>query len=523
MRTLSTAWQRRLNVLGMVKQILVTIDLGRSDPGDDQYHLARQAQAYRFCTGNVANVSSAVDGRDYQFLPFVAEWPTVTRTLRPEERKCEITDVPVSLLGSSGFAEVLRDSGAAAGMTARLDLWAPGIDLEDVLPLAGGRITQARWDRITSGVALTITDGDPMRDTPYPPGPITREDFPDAPAHVVDVESRQTVFGVFTQPLRCVQIDRERKRFYVCDPPLVMVWTVQKGGEEIGTGWHLETNTAATGWEYSELVFDAPIDDIATGLSDEITCAYGVGISYADPISYLLDVAGVVPNDRAAFLLGTYFSNPELALPVAIDTTGNALDIVRSRLIPQTPFVFTLHRQRAELITLFDIYNRPVSRGTVGIGDGLIFRMAQQSEETQPENVHNALDLRCGDAVQVVRDAGHGDDAITGLLTRSTAANGRRYLKLDMPDLWIQLDLMGQPFACPAGRLLADGIARLVAMPHRPHQYQATWLHGMAYELGDRMALADTDQGLDDAPVRVTGLSYQSTGPVVTFQTEDET
>ena len=520
---LPTIWQQLLSARSVPKYLLLTLDLAGRDPSPSgAAHLALQPGALRYATNLGAYVLSA-SGRTVPFLPYLTTWPAIAQTLAIQDRTAEMAEPSFEILASSGLAATLRDRGGALGLTARVDLWCRRTTLEQSIPLLAGVVTDAKVDRRTSGVTLTIADGDPNRAIPWPPGPITLADFPEAPDSVIDVESRTTVSGGDPDNLQwinCIQIDREGRRFYVCDPAGTSGPTiVEKDGEAIETGWHVEVRETSgpSLFEYREIVFDSPVSDLANGINPWIR-AYGViGITNVDPISFYAQVAGLPLSPQAQASLADYFADPRMRLQIVNDQSGNALDIIRTRLVPQTPFAWTQHLGQADLIDL----RTPASGYKMGIGNGLLFRTTVQAAQTPSESVFNAFELLCGEAgsqYRIRRDKNYASAAIASLLTRSEQANGgRRFLQVPLPDVTVQMDENLSPIGCVAGEALADMYARLHAVSHVSHTYQATWLDGLQAELGDYVLLTDSDEDYDDQPTVIVGRAITATGPQLTF------
>jgi len=244
-----------------------------------------------------------------------------------------------------------------------------------------------------------------------------------------------------------------------------------------------------------------------------------IGITNVDPISFYAQVAGLPLSPQAQASLADYFADPRMRLQIVNDQSGNALDIIRTRLVPQTPFAWTQHLGQGDLIDL----RTPASGYKMGIGNGLLFRTTVQAAQTPSESVFNAFELLCGQAdgqYRIRRDKNYASAAIASLLIRSEQANGgRRFLQVPLPDVTVQMDENLSPIGCAAGEALADMYARLHAVSHVSHTYQATWLDGLQAELGDYVLLTDSDEDYDDQPTVIVGRAITATGPQLTFAT----
>jgi len=508
-----------------------------SDPYNSRSHLALQPGSFSFGSDYFATKDTRT-GREKPFWPWLQSWPTVTKEFAPQERRASISETTVQVLADSRITARLIDRGGGQKMTARIDLvpldanGRPMVTLEHVYPLMGGKVSAVQYDRRTGGCSLTITDGDPDVVQVYPPGPITRQDFPDAPPWVVDVNYRRVIVGPFPERLICVQIDRERKVFYLCDPPATLPPTrFQKGGVELPSGLRHEIRQGPN-FRYSAIVSDVAADELLPGVTAEVSCSGGVGINDKNVFELLLsEQQGLQLSANAKMLLSTF--NRDFGMGVTFDGQSDVLSLIRNRIQGQTPFCFTLARNQVDLLRLNGV--TPTRR--LGVGTGLLFRLDKQDPETSVNSVFNAIEVRAGrdqfasssttgaaPLIRIYRDSTHGTAAIRHLCRKSEQLFGRRFLAIDANDLGVIVNSAGQVIGCPSGEILADLVVKLSAMPHRRHGYQmAYWYAGLGLNWNDRVSLTDPDEKLDDEPTRVVKLSYTATGVEAVFQTEDQT
>lgn len=522
---LPSGWRERLAVTAPNPTILCTVNVHGLDPSDDRHHLAAQGGSYRFGT-DALHVVHTASSRTLPFWPLIREWPTVVLAFKPEERRAEIAETTVEIIDGMDCTRAFLAGGGTLAATARLDIALPGLDLARTKPLSAGRVTKVQASARTGALSFTILDGDPEWPVQYPDGPLTRLDFPDAPDVVVDIESRTTIMGPFPERVPCRQIDRDRRRFYLCDPPATIAPNrVYKGGELLQGGYIIQTSSSPTGMQYTEIVFDQAIDEIALGITDEISASGGMGITAVNAITFLLDKAGVTVAPHARQMLTAM--DHDFPLSVLVNAQGACLDIVRNRLIPQTPFAFFMHRNRVELLRLGD----QTGQWRLSNGGGLLFSLAEETD-TSFDSIANAIEVLCGrDAfgsqagpvplVRIYRDATRGSARIRELLTRSEALYRRRHMVVEANDLAVDLNADGTVIGSVSGAVLADLLARLHALVHRRFTYVARWDIGLALALNDRVLLTDAEQGIADVPTRVVQLRYAATGPEVTLQTED--
>lgn len=519
------------------KMALVTVNVQGHDPTDSRHHLALEPGSFTFCSHRDVHVTDSRTMHTIPFWPWLQSWPTVSYRFAPQDRRAEIANTQIQVLAGAKLTEALRDAGGGQKATVRVDLWSPGprrsaaITLENVIPLMAGRVTGiSDGTRRTGPVTLTVTDGDPDNQVQFPNEVITHVDFPDAPTIVVDGEHVRTIIGPFPNRIFCPQIDRARRRFLIAGHLLVSSPTaVQKGGIDVPpSSWRILTDSRATSRApYALIEFNAPIDEISLGITDTVTCSGGVGRTDTNVVAFLANIASLRLTSRAKALLPQF--DRDFPLGLEFSSPANVLDLLRSRIFPQTGYAVSFRRNELDIIPLLG--NAAETR--LGVGTGLLFRIGDQDAETPLDSVFNAFEIRCGrdsgatsagpvPLMRIRRDADQGPPAIQALLRRSQAAPwGRRFLSVDANDLAVQLDSNFNAVACPGGERLADLLAQLHAFAHQTYTYLATWPVGMALDLNDRVLLTDEDEGLDDAPTRVVQMQYTANGPQVTLQSED--
>lgn len=517
---LPAGWQTALSKRSRKVQLL-TLNLYGADPHGPP-HLALVPGSFCFATDFDVHISS--DYGTLPFLPLMAEWAPVSRKLVPQERRAETSTARPKVMYYEPFVEALSKRGSVHGVTARIDLWTDGIPIEHVFPRIAGRVTGVDpGPTAKSPMTLSVADGEPDRVVSYPGGTITREDFPDAPKTVVDVTARQTIVGFGPDFLRCIPIDNEGRRFYVADPPYTQQPRVERGGVQIFSGVRLETATTPTGWRYTQIVFDEPVGQYIEGESAEVTVSGGVGVTESGAIDFLLNQAGVLPSPGTRAALDQIRASMDLTGLMSA-TDASVLQLVRKRFVPQTPYAFTLHRDRAELI---DLRADRVARISLGVGTGLMFRMPEQGRPADTDSIYNVFEVQCGrndlsglPMCRIIRDRYNGTPSQRARCGRSEDQHGRRELEIPAHDLAVQTAPSGAVLGSIAGEALA-GLAVELHTPAWQHQrYLADWVCGLALELGMQVDLTDAENGFDETASTVVQIDDTPTGPVVALQTE---
>lgn len=536
---LPPGWRVRL-AAGLSPVVLVTINpygplptrsnRSMADPWTASPHLALQPGSICLATHRNVEVTDTASGRRVPFWPYL-KWPTVERRMAPHERRAEIAEVALEILPDAALGPILRDGGGGQAAVARVDLWLPGIGLENVYPLLGGPVTgSVNQPRREGPVRLGVTDGDPDLEVRYPPGPLTRADFPDAPDWVWNQEFRQTLLGAGIERMYLIPIDREGRRFYLCDPPMLLPPTrIEKGKkfDEPGAqiyGASVFEGVTPTGWRYTGVELEEPLREVAS-LDQNLYASGGFGLAAENPVDFLLKQAGILLTPRARQLLPAL--TRDFPLSVWLDDQEEGVQTTVHNLLAQTAYVGTWQRGRFDLIPL----QRHAPEISVALGRELLFRLAQQEPETSITRVWNAFEVRVGRSgasgealYTVFRDSSHGPARMQALCRRSEQLYGRRFTAIEAPDLEIEWHegTFADPKGSPAAERYADSLVRMHAMVHTPHAYKADWLTALSVDLGWRAKLTDTRESLSDTKTRVVGLRYQPDGPEVTLQTRDE-
>lgn len=519
---LPLTWQRRLKLREPEIIALVMVNPHGIDPTVPVRDFALSPGTIRLATEPASVTAGSMT---LPFAPWVTEWPRFEERYAPQDRRHEIAETTVKVMSGAGLAGTLMDAGGGQSATAQIALWSPRMSIDRALLMMAGPVRGVpSISERDGGVEFAVTDGDPDRVVEFPAGPITLAEFPGAPAHVAGVRERQWIFGGYPYQVGCPQIDADRLLYYVHDGE------AQRGPDRVwNNGVELElrpavvtVETAASGLPVTALRFDAP-PLTPDGLLPSVSCAGGVGVEERHPGLFLLEtVGGFKVSARARQAL----AQSPIAFDLLLNARGDVRRIVADQIIPQTDLVLFM---RHGAVDALPTAAAPAGM-RLGIGHGLIYRLEQQAAETPLSSVHNAFEINCGrnagarsgSLLTIRRDADHGSEQVRALLARSQRAFGRRAITWPALDLAIMRDSLGVAVACPSGELLGDALARAHAFPWRPHIYRASWLEGLAVELGQRVYLTDADEGLDDAPMTITGRTVRPTGVDLTFAAQSE-
>lgn len=485
---------------------------------DPRRHLARDAMA--LCVAS----DRGVEASGIPFWPLLGGWIQAEQRLSFAERRAEIGQAEALVVGEAPTRDLFERYGRR--LYYRLDLWSDGVPLEESYPLMAGPVADISQNTSVGGVRLSLADGDILRNVRYPSDTISLANFPDAPNDVVDVDVATHVIGPFPERLPCIPISADYSRFFVCRPFTDRTPTRVYAGGTLIAGWHVRRGVAVQDrWDYQELVLDEPVQNY--GSLGGVYCSGGVGDTSDNAIALLLAAAGVSVDRRTQSIIRSL--SADFPMSVLVNAQADAMEIVRQRLVPQTPYALTLHRGQVVMV--------PLEPGRfvqdVEVGGDLIGRTVTEATQTPLSGVFNAIEIRCSrdyygvansgsqPLMRVVRDAHHGPLGIRRLLASSEGRYGRRALVVDAADLAVYTDATGLPVRCPGAERLADLLATLHAFSHRQCEYISTWSWGVRAELGMAACVTDPIEGYVRTPVRVVGIRYTAAAPIVTLETID--
>ncbi|MEM4359334.1 MAG: hypothetical protein QXT45_02270 [Candidatus Bilamarchaeaceae archaeon] len=358
----------------------------------------------------------------------------------------------------------------------------------------------------------------------FPSSLFSRADFPDAPSDIVGVYSRQVIIGEFNFPIAVRQIDRQGQVFYVCDPPLRSApRAVMVGGSFLPPDQYrfIALRTARSGIEFTALVLSKPVSEFSSGLIPVVSVVGGVGMRHDDAISIIVQHQGLRVGSSLKYAISRLSS--DFPMSVLLNKRDNGMEILLSRLFPQTVFVPMIRNGALEVIDP-DPLSDPVL--SLRRGYGLIGRT--KFEQQGFREVVNSVQVNCGmthyggqalrrPLVQVVRGPTSGPRHITSIASKSASTYGYRFVEIDGGDLAVQFSPGGAPLRSVSGEMLAERIILLSSFEGYIYEYAVTWDLINYLELGDIVYLTDPDIGLFNKKFMVVRKVY-SNDPSIAFQ-----
>jgi hypothetical protein len=322
-------------------------------------------------------------------------------------------------------------------------------------------------------------------------------------------------------------VTTEGQRFYLCEPPVTIAPTEYLlGGITVEKDLFPSVVTrelpASPRSFYSELVFPRPIDPLAG--AERIYASGGRGLSPTSVLRVLIEgVAGLKIADSAQATLSMLDRSIDFA--VFLDASGDAMDLVTDRLLPQTNV--TAYSKMGE-IDLID-FVAPGSDRLLRIGRGILYRLRNQRDKLSSlGDVYNIIEVSYRATSSRTARApakfllDHRYPGPLGRLSaRSQKTYGPRILQVAAEDL-PSADTVGDEGGHPVPVVgLAEGVLLSTAMQHRSETYQMTWAEGAMISRNTRRIIDDPEAGLPSVGCRAVDIEIHSFGPQVTFQTED--
>lgn len=517
MRHLSQTWQRALGKADARVVLLVTLNVLGRDPADDANHLALQPGSLCCATHGDTFVSDSSRNMVVPFWPYLTGWPEVEWRMMRRDRRAEISETQINLGSAADFGAMLDAVGGGILLTGRVDAWTDGVELSDVIPLVAGPCTVDTRERDGGPVKVTLRDGDPEKSPAWPIEPISINEFPDAPSRTFG-KGINAIIGPAPDEVVCLPIDSlpgstHREYLYgmnlTAGPQFVLV----NGAVE--SRWTAEDMVTPGGLRVTKVVFAEALPDDA-----DVTASGGVGIVSADPITFLCRWAGVEMDDVTKALLAYENARPDRAFDMSVlgNVQAPVVELLRQRLIPQTPFAMTFERGRLRLLPL----DSSTTEIPLSIGSGLSFRLRQQPT-TEDVTIYNSFMVECGRKgdsflMTVKRDAHNGPAAVREACAVSQQKHGLRPFTetIKAYDVNVESDGDGNPVRCPSGERLADHYALTFASEPRRIGYQVPWLYGLALERNDRVTV--TDDELTDQPGYIEQVKLAATGPQIVVE-----
>ena len=463
------------------------------------------------------NVADTHD-REYAFWPTIVNLPDISFQIDPLRSEVSPTQLTVQFSANAQFPHSLIEPGGTLTATMRIDLWIPGMKLEDIIRYFWGQVTASSFDRITQGISLTAQDGDPFREIKYPPGDIKLDidEFTDIPLNVAGRFNRTIYLGPTNFPTLCPQVSDDT--FYVADQEIAPhsiendnPFSVQVNGENVAS------DDQAQGWEVE---YRTPVSHILSAL--EVPGQMSL-IKFKNALNLELPFItcsgfddGFLSKDNPILILlrdyGKYHLSPEslqilktlnFDLSVLNNVSDSILNIVKNRLLPQTPYMMGFRNGFLELFHLGGIQTSI----ELGLGYGLYDKLEETIGETDANQVYNAIKIGYHRNIHsqneldltlhaYLLDSQRATGSLKDLLLASEKRYDRRYLDLDFPDMTSNgIDV---PHMIP---IIGELILRLSAFQHQVYTYRAPWFPGIMLDVNHIIYLNDALRNIIHQPV----------------------
>ncbi len=344
---------------------------------------------------------------------------------------------------------------------------------------------------------------------------------------------RAIVLGEVTYPVMCPQVD-QGTLFYICDNTITPNLTTDRFAVQIN-GDNVDANDSRFGWQVVTQEIPSPITSSSQVNSTAslilfnnplnlelpfVTCSgfHGLSATKSPVLTLLEDYGRYAISDGAK----RKFRTQDFSLSVYSNAIDTVLAIVKDRLIPQTPFIFTFRQGRVELFEL-----RGNETGLeLGVGYGLYGRDSTADGRTSADTVWNALDTGYHRNVftngivnttqrSYLLDKNTATGDLKRLLEESESNYGRRYLKMDAPDV-----VVADGEVPPILRTISADFLRLAAQQHRVFTYTAPHYPLLCVPENSIFRVSDPDTGLDRVKVRMVKRQISPLQLKVTLQEE---
>lgn len=517
---LRRSWINKLKATDPDIRLLVTIGIGRRSEIRLNTHPGTWGRVIRASTHESTNVLDE-EGKKYPYWPTLVEWPEIRFSYSQNERRVDSVSTSIRLLSLAGYVEEFFKKDYPQNAWVQIDLWMPGIPLEQSLTLFGGPITEVSYETDLSTVTLSAEDrydGIPL-EFPTDKEYLDTDDFPRLQEIMVGKAPRNFIYGPMEYAVPVYPIDETLREFYVCEPPLQSAPTdVWVGAQQLKRGrYRFRNGTFETsGAKYTKLILNDRVEGL--GYTGQVYVRGGSGPDNISPLRIFLSYQpGLLLTERAAGYLSDLDRRMVFDYYVLINQRARIEEIIMNKLIPQTDLVSFYRNGRLDLIQQHGLTRVHDLR----LHSQLKFRVPTGDPDTGDQNVYNAIDIKYRRNYQpytgkysryaVLIDKNYGGD-LAQFLLRSEALYGRRYLSVDASDLGEARD----------AERLGISMVRAMAFSHRNFVYNMDYRHGLYLDINDRARLTDPEVGLSGLNCRVTQMQFTPTGINVGFQSTDD-
>lgn len=468
-------------------------------------------------TISTRNVSiDAGRGRIVSFSPGLIEPVSLTRSISRIDARAEIASANLHLWGVSFTNKAFYDSGGS-GWRVRIDYGYDGASLSELVPIFDGYIDEIN---ITPGVhdilRITAVEGLGKVGIEFPGAKFSFAEFPHAPHWVVDSLARTVIIGPVPEMVMCVPISADGRTYYICEPPLTIPPRAVYVGHTRTQNYKIETfRTAVTGVPFSAVVFPKPVYDVTREFSTIVSVSGGYGVSYTDPVSFLASYIGLQLSGRAKYL--SSLLKGDFPLSIMVNESTDVLSLIMERIMRQTPYLATFFLSMLDVIDLsYTDLNMPVM--DLSYGSGLVGYASDSSKSSSFGSVVNSVEIKAGmthygngssslPIMRILFDAYNGPREIRAIAAASQAIYGRRFLSVDAPDLYVEVNESGIPIRSKSAEKLAAFIIRSRAFQAVTYSYFVNSYVAFRSRLGDMFLLTDEFLGLRRQPVMLSGIN----------------
>ncbi len=517
------AWRSKLRTTLPQVRILVTIGLGRRaqfTPLGHEHHPGTWGRVIRCGTHLGCHVDSE-NGRTYAYWPTIMAWPQVTFGYSPEERRIEAVQAQVRILPDNPLVRKFFKQKNPQNAWGQVDLWIPGLTLEQTITICAGPITDISSDTDNSPVGVTIQDGYdgiPL-EVPYGQEYLTNDEFPTIPEQLSGRIHRRFLLNRNLGYLPIYPINASATEYYVCDPILESMPTeVWAGSDKLKSGQFRfrPAYTSVTNQPYTKLVLADRLENLGYAAGSGVWVLGGMGPNTSNPLQFFIDrQPGLQLTTRAQAYLSEIERRKIFDYYTVIERKGKVLEIITDQLIPTSNLVGFFRGGKLDMIR----QNEPGRIHHLAVGSQLKDRLPVDPPETPINSVYNAIDVGYRKNYQTnttfSRYAKLVDYQIGGslgkFLRKSESLYGRRYLTMDATDLGHESD----------AERLGVSILMNTAFPHRRWKYVMDYQYGLGLDINDRVLLTDPLIVADSLPCRIVQMEFNPTSINITVQSED--
>lgn len=454
------------------------------------------------------------------FRPALADWPVVRRSVDFDTRSLTTAEVVLRLMPDALDESHLSPQNPDT-LRCRIDLGVDGGSLDDVLNLVDGIVVGTTSPGLERGIEIRVLDEPDDRGAEVPGGPVTPSEFPEMPVEVVGKAWRRVIAGPFPYPVAAVQISRDGRRHYLCDPPLTVgPSTITAAGRSLAglTGWAVKTSVSAgpIAFPYTEIVLQDSLDSL--GLTGPVLALGGVGVPVetTNPIELVASLGGIPISRRARVL----FARTGSGLQASFQSRAAARDVLLKRLIPQTPL--SAGFRSGEL----DAWPVLVPASELIVREGVeVLAPTRAMEETRGvESVLNSVEVRYGRSVSpFTLEAGATSSVLVSSTSRDIPAWARKILAGSVSRYGVRHGVIEARDLVDRSRAVVLGLAHalLRSQVRQVRRYRLVWDLIEYVDLWTLLTITDDLVGWSEKRAWVTEIAIDRLGPTITVETEE--